>query len=66
MSTRTLTVYSHRQRRPRTRTEAWCGVTPRIMLAGAWLAEAGYQPGDLIEVEVSADGSLVIRRAKAV
>jgi hypothetical protein len=65
MSSRILTVYAHRQRRPRRHTGTWCGVTPRIVLAGAWLAEAGYQPGERIEVTVLEDGSVVIRRAKA-
>jgi len=53
--TRTLTVSETFQRR--TRGEA--GV-PFIRLSGKWLAEAGFQVGDSIQVSVVKDRYLVI------
>jgi hypothetical protein len=36
-------------------------VLPKIRLSGKWLAEAGFQPGNRVAVEIGEQGTLVLR-----
>ncbi len=44
----------------------WRTVTsaPKILLTGQWLAQAGFQPGDQVEIAISA-GCLTLRPVPA-